>query len=64
MAHIVDCLLDADQEDLSLGLGLNNYIAKAVTHKDSNDSVCKHPPTPNWLSVSVVPWTKLTLHRV
>ncbi|KAG7289626.1 hypothetical protein NEMBOFW57_005998 [Staphylotrichum longicolle] len=36
MAHIADCLLDTDQDDLPLGL--NNYIAKALSPQDSNES--------------------------
>lgn len=40
MAHIADCLLDTDQDDLPLGL--NNYIAKALSPQDSNESVCNH----------------------
>ncbi len=52
MAHIVDCLLDADldaeQDDLpvDLALGLNNYIAKALSPQDPNESVCNHFSTP------------------
>jgi hypothetical protein len=46
MAHIASCILDTDQDDFSLGL--NNYIAKAVSPQDSNESVCNHfnPPPP------------------
>jgi hypothetical protein len=40
MAHIVSCLSDMDQDDISLGL--NNYIAKAVSPQDPNESVCNH----------------------
>lgn len=44
MAHIADCLLDTDQDDLPLGL--NNYIAKALSPQDSNESVCNHFNSP------------------
>lgn len=39
MAHIISCMLDADQDDFDLSL--NNYIAKAVSPQASNDSVSK-----------------------
>ena len=44
MAHIADCLLDVDPdaEEYDPSLGLNNYIAKALSPPDSNDSVCNH----------------------
>jgi len=44
MAHIADCLLDTDQDDLPLGL--NNYIARALSPQDSNESVCNHFNSP------------------
>ncbi|KAK4043019.1 Up-regulated during septation-domain-containing protein [Parachaetomium inaequale] len=43
MAHIASCLLDTDQDDLSLGL--NNYIAKAVSPQDSNELFGRASPS-------------------
>ncbi|KAH6627013.1 Up-regulated during septation-domain-containing protein [Chaetomium sp. MPI-SDFR-AT-0129] len=37
MAHIASCMLETDPDDLDLALGLNNYIAKAVSPQDPND---------------------------
>jgi hypothetical protein len=37
MAHIVNCMLNGTTGDSQAGL--NNYIAKAVTPRSSNDSV-------------------------
>ena len=49
MAHIASCLLDADEDDFSFGL--NNYIAKAVSPQEPNESVCNHVNSPATNSV-------------
>ena len=42
MAHIISCMLDADEDNFDLSL--NNYIAKAVSPQASNDSVSEMQP--------------------
>ncbi|KAK4104670.1 hypothetical protein N658DRAFT_418674 [Parathielavia hyrcaniae] len=42
MAHIASCILDTDPDDLSSGL--NNYVAKAVSAQDSNESLGRASP--------------------
>lgn len=48
MAHIANCLMDSDTDDLPLNI--NNYIAKAVSPQNSNESVCNHFNPPSWSS--------------
>ncbi|KAK3906439.1 Up-regulated during septation-domain-containing protein [Staphylotrichum tortipilum] len=47
MAHIADCLLDVepDADEYDPSLGLNNYIAKALSPPDSNDSLGRASPS-------------------
>ncbi|KXX74251.1 hypothetical protein MMYC01_209332 [Madurella mycetomatis] len=43
MAHIANCLMDSDTDDLPLNL--NNYIAKAVSPQNSNESLGRASPS-------------------